>query len=290
MGHEALPKQTLEPTTPQQEEISLALEEAQKIFYSFTQDPSFHAKCMKEGIDPYSDTDAAGYWLNVAEHASEKIQNARSRHGESLKLSAFELLTATPAYLYEQDALDNDKHKNSAEKKQAKEQVSYFNSLIRDFAVNYPETSVSGLTKSLLNMTGISIEDPRMRAAATDQIRATVRGAQHEVGFGQILVSTGRRFRQTSTDEDLSGVDYFVQGVNITELMVDVKASSGSVIAAGGFRNGFARKPNGKIVIFSQIEDREFHDKFYISNEAAEAKAVQVDRLLHAAETGQMTA
>lgn len=284
MSSEALPKQTLDPTIIPESDIAAAFVDAQKIFYKFTQDPHFHARCGSEGIDPYEDVGTADYWLIVAEYGNEAINSARTRNGESVKLSALELLTATPAYVYEQDALDNNRHRNTVERKQAKEQVSYYNSLIRDFAGNYPDTNVTDLVKFLTNMTDISIENAAMRNAASRQITATVRGAQHEVGFGQILVSTGRSFRETTLKEDLEGIDYVVQGIHTPELKVDVKASSNQIITLGGTPNGYARKHNGKIVIFSQIEDYEFNNRFTISNSAAEQKAVRVDQLLHAAE------
>ena len=275
-----IPEQPRHPA----EEITTAFAESQRTLYKLSADPQFHATCMERGVDPYDDMDKPAYWATVADYTHDRTARMRERGTDSIRIDALELLSTTPAYLFEQSALTQDKtsapdkQMQNGERRHSKEVVSYFNGLIREFAKKYPETRASDLTTALLNITNISIEDQALRQSANQEIHKTIRGAQHEIAFGQILAQTGRQFRPASLEEDLKGIDY-VDDEDTNPMYVDVKASL-SELEARGSEGALVRKPDGKLIMYSLVKDSELNGRFHIGDQAAHDKAQALIELL----------
>jgi hypothetical protein len=284
------PKIQTPEQTPGQHEIIAAFGDAQQAIYKMTIDAQFQLRCATNNVDPYEDMDKPAYWDTVAEHAEAMVARTRERQVDSVRLSAFQLLACTPSYVFQQDAIDNEAHRNSVERHQGKRVMSYYNNLIRNFGANYPETNTTDLSVALLNMTNRAIESPTLQRNAVNQIRQTIRGAQHELGFGQILEYTSRDYRTTAVDEDLKGIDYIIGGNDAPELRVDVKASLSEIEHLSGRGMAYAVKRDGKIVMYSLIKDKEFHGTFQIGEASAQEKASTLNTLLYEAASQQMRA
>lgn len=260
-------------------EIAEAFAGAQNSLYKLSADPKFHDACKEKGLDPYDDMDKPAYWEAVANFTTERVGKLREQHGDTLKLRALELAAATPNFLFHQGALNSNAARDPSERYHSRQTVSSFHNLVRNFATDYPETSVSGMTKGLLNITNVAIEDRGVRQSAAQSLQRAVRGAQHEVAFGQILEKTGRPARPAELDEDLAGIDYVVDNGTSKMLYVDVKASL-SEVEARGSSSAFAIKPDGRVVMYSLVKDRELGDRFFLSEESADLKALALNQLL----------
>lgn len=269
--------QSHETQTPEQnystEQINDALEFAQRAVDGLRHDMSFHQACLERGIDPVHDNSSADYWNTFRFYVGERTDQERANGRDKLTMDAAELISATPAYLLEQSRLNNGHHQNPDERHYAKEVVSYYNGMIRDFALNYPEASVTGVRRNLQDVLSHTIHNHRVKEAATADVAATLRGAQHELAFGQVLSYTGLPYRGASLPEDLKGIDY-VLGDESEPTYIDVKASL-SEIEHRGSEGLFAVKPDGKVVMYSMALDVEFNDRFFIAPESAEVKAQQ---------------
>jgi hypothetical protein len=270
--------QSPETNTPEQhrstEEINDALNYAQNAISRLTQDPSFHAACVEADVNPVTGGETADYWHTFRLYVGDRVDDARTKGQDNLRMDAIELTANLPAYLIEQRKLSTGNHHGYDEYRYSKQITSYYNGVIRNFAATYPDTSVAGLRSSLLTSVSQTVHDRGLRESAATSVREMIRGAQHELAFGQILGHTGLPYKEATLEEDLKGVDYTV-GVNRHTLDVDVKASL-TQINMRGSEGVFAVKDDGKIAIYSMTLDHEFHDRFFTDDETAAAKAPQL--------------
>lgn len=282
MSAEALKIKTPVPEqrTSPESAMATAFSNSKRLLYAMLDDPNFRTTCKASGIDPYEDVSSPAYWEIVAEQAGAFVEKAQATSGNTLPLLTFELLALTPDYLFTQQALNRNNFPNYASKRDAKEKVSYFNSALRIFATEFPDTNASTVISSLLGMANSAIEDKHVRQSAVLSLKRTVRGAQHELAFEQILRHTGRQFTPASLEEDLEGIDFIVAGNNGEQLNVDVKASLNKIEAAGEMNELFVRKPHNKVMVYSLTTDQELHDRFLLSDELAAQKAPMLDKLL----------
>src|SRR5581483_4820320 len=81
------------------DEVALAFARAKQQLYEMTAGESFQQACAAEGIDGYGFDDPA-YWHFVAKKVSSFAAKVRAQRGDSLSLSALELLASTPEYLF----------------------------------------------------------------------------------------------------------------------------------------------------------------------------------------------
>lgn len=133
----------------------------------------------------------------------------------------------------------------------------------------------------MLSVADHTFGDHISRRRAAEEAKATVRGAQHEVGYGQILEHTNLPFREARLEEDRQGIDYVIAEDTPQAAYVDVKASMNSIRRYGRPTGGKAvRTDYGTITLHSPIKDPEFNDGFFISDRAAAAKAHELVRLL----------
>ncbi|HET7320059.1 MAG TPA: hypothetical protein VFI84_00560 [Candidatus Saccharimonadales bacterium] len=284
MGVEAPKIQIPEQRPKADAELADAFTSAQHAVYKLTAGPHFRDLCHKRGVDPDNDMGEMPYWDTVEEFSSAFVEKNRSLSGNSLRLSTFELLAATPAYIFHETALTNGSLKTANAVRQSKEMASYYNSLLRVFATEFPDSSVATSEGALLGMTNMALESKEARQHAAWLIHSSIRGAQHELAFGQILAHTGRDFSPTSLDEDLNGADYTVDGSRTGILQIDVKASLDKIEQKGETKLPYTVSSDGKITMYSMVKDSEFHDKFFIPEAVAAQKAPAVDRLLTEAE------
>ena len=69
--------------------------------------------------------------------------------------------------------------------------MSHFNGQVRRVAEVHPGVSVQQLHGHLSSMIGLAVENQSVSEAAPDFLRDIIRGAQHEIAFGQIATAAG---------------------------------------------------------------------------------------------------
>lgn len=270
------------------EELESHLLEAQRDFYDLTLADGFEELCKERDIDVTA-TDKPEYWRAAADFAYDQASEKRESGENGTRTTLRELLAATPDFVYTQQALDRKRHQfpnheaYMAHRRQVpelKERASYYNGLIRYVAEQNPDLRASRLIKQLINVTNISIEDKHLKMASVNFAREVVRGAQHELGFGQLLERTGRSFRPATVDEDLHGADYVVDGQH-GPIRLDVKASLSSIEAKGTFNKPFAIDDrDGQVTIYSLLSDHQLADRFTVPDRIAEERGKYLETVL----------
>lgn len=278
--------QQTEANSPPVETVGQAFVAANHNLYKLTADPAFHAGLIDIGIDPYDDTETLPYWQTLSEYAQQRVGTLRETHGDSPRLHAFELITATPGFLLSEHALDT-KQALAIERPMLKDTTARFNELLSDFAQSYPEIPVSTVLVGVLSVVNKAISYRPLREASADLVRRHLRGMQHELGVGQSLDAAHRQFRPSTREEDLQGIDYVVAGRH-SVMPIDIKAS------AEGLRqhrdnDGVSAKHGGIYVIRSPFGDGDFHDRFFVTEARAAEQAPKLDALLDRLEIAHLS-
>lgn len=290
---EALQTQTPNETLHNSpEEIQEAFQGASQLLYKFTADPRFHAALIDRNIDPYDDAGSENYWAVAASRAHRFVEEARDKQGDSLKLRAFELLAATPRFVFNQHTLDTTPAHGNARHESARQSACKFNNLIRDFAEAYPEVKPSTMELNLVKVTHMAVGSHSLQQNAATYIRAAIVGAQHELGFGQLLDATGRQYYHGDINDDLHGADFKVASNHRRDqlISIDVKSSLYSVHNKGHTDKPYSINNNRNVTMYSMLRNSDFHDSFYVSEGIVKLKAPVVDRILTEAEYDRLSA
>lgn len=257
------------------------LRQARQDFDELPLDDAFIELCDRRSI-PAGATPDFHYWSAVADYGYGKSAELR-RQGVAEKDIVFgELFTATPDFLHKQAFLDKHAHDyHNPAVHDAKVTASYYNGLVRQAAEQWPGLRPSELQQQLLGIAGASLTKDHIKQAAPYYLSSAIRGAQHELAFGQILEHTGREFRESSLQEDLHGIDYVIRSHDGRQTdYVDVKASMHDIIKHRRHHQPYSRTHDGHLLMSSLVTDREFDDSFHISDELAARQAGYLDRML----------
>lgn len=249
-------------------------------------DARFQQACMDSGVDPFDEGDPA-YWQVYETFAQDRIQQLQEKAGHTELLDTLTLMSKTPHFIHNQLRLDqlrsmgfpNLTPDQKAEWRTAKQVVSVFGSEIRDYALRNHAVQAETLSVGLQKILPYSVE-PGSQVIAKQNIEQTIRGAQHELAFGQILSFADMKSRAATVEEDKKGIDFVVNEGLPTEMFLDVKASLSEIEAQGGINKAYARKPGNKLVIFSLVKDSELHGGFFLDEAAATEKARALEVLL----------
>lgn len=195
---------------------------------------------------------------------------------------ARELLAAVPDYIHAQRRLNESHHLGFDRIRNQVETASRFNALVRRFARRYPTVRASALHRCLLDMAIASLPAHHLQVLADEALHTTIRGAQHELAFTQIVESTGRKVVSANLDEDVHGFDLEIQGRH-GYIKANVKAGHHELRDANGTPHPFVIRGDVAIV-HSTIRDEELDDHFFLDSELAAEHAPHVDEILHAAE------
>ena len=281
--------QPLGETQTYPEERAEAFKQGLKEFYDIPFQQEFISYCADRGVG-IDDVEKPSYWTAVAVYASGISDKARSNGKPERNALTAELLAATPDFIYNNAYLNYQGHDYDDPKvrrniHQAKASASYYNGLLRDTAQAWPGIKASELSASLLGIANISIENKHIKNSATYTINSAVRGAQHELAFGQILEKTGRHIRSASTKEDLHGVDYVVTDERGNSTYIDVKASLRQVSERDKRHAApFRRTQDGHLVMYSMVSEEDLNDGFSIPDDVAKQKGEYVETLLQDAQ------
>ncbi len=255
-------------------DIQEAFHVAERESYGLGVEDEFRTMCLAGKIDA-DDPSNPDYWRTMAMYGYEVAAADREANGPSMHADAAELLAVAPAFVIEQAALYTNRFNSQAERQAARQTASYFNGLVRSFAYNYPEVHASDMLGSLNKIIGRSVEDKAVRQVASTELKSAIRGAQHELAFGQLLSAAGIEYWAADIEQDLSGIDYIIKDAKGLALAVDVKASL-SEIEARGSEKLYCVKKNGResrVLIYSMIRDDELKDTFWLPDEVAQQKA-----------------
>ena len=125
--------------------------------------------------------------------------------------------------------------------------------------------SVHDLEISLYNtvISTIGAEKTDFTRHCEEQIGITLKGVKHELGYAKLLDELGVEYTQGTAEDDSKGrgIVIMFQGKRIG---VDIKASLSEVDQKNHGSNGkpYALKPNGDIVMFSLLADKDFEGGF----------------------------
>lgn len=269
------------------DKVAEAFSNAEEAIYTITEMPEFAQACTQNHLDAIKSAHAPEYWQIVSNFAIEEIGKRRAEGEDSLELAAFEISALTPSYLFASRTLAHHEARNYKEARYLKERASYFNGLLRDAGATFEGMRASETSKAMETvafMAGLS------DSATIEQIKWTVRGAQHELAFGQILNHTSHNFTPATIEQDMRGIDYTIN-LGSETMLIDVKASLSEIEALGGGRGAFAlrRSPTNPhrtpvVVMYSYVKDHEFNDHFTIPDELAASRAPVVNELLQKAD------
>lgn len=278
--HETAPST---PATAEQNPSSIqeAFYNAEESIYNITERPEFAAACLERNLNPIKSVDTRPYWDLVANFALKDIASRQSAEN-TLEDAAFELLALTPSYLYAADALHKHDY-HPSQRQGLREQLSYYNGLLRHLGGEFEGIHASDILQATLNVADIA----QLSGQHTQfELQDTIRGAQHELAFGQILQQAGFAFESADVDQDLKGIDYLV-GVAGKTLQIDVKSSLNKIENLGESNLPYAIKPAHNphekpvILIYSMIQDAEFHDTFSIPEEIAASRSAILSEILY---------
>lgn len=268
-------------TVPTNHQAAEALLSAEEAIYSLVEQPAFAEACLQRGLDPNASVDTTPYWELVGDFALHDIAQRRAAGEPEVTLTAFELIALTPSFLHTEAALQHDQGSSREDMHDHKARASYFNGLLRYFGSNF-DARASELSQAMANVADIAgLSGPD----TDDEIRSVVRGAQHELAFGQILAHTGHGYQPADTEQDLKGADYTIE-LDGDRLLVDVKASLSEIEALGGEKSAFAirwprnRHQEAVIVMYSLTQDADFHDSLAIPDQLAAERAPVLTNLL----------
>jgi hypothetical protein len=250
--------------------------------YDIVEEDVFSETCLRQGLDPLASVTDARYWEIVEDMVNDKVKEGEANGESDLDLAALQITAYAPLFLQAEHLLNSHAAMSSQERQGLRQRTSFYNDLIRFVGGNYPDAQASSISGAMLGAAEIAgMSSPE----TSNQVRATIRGAQHELAFRQLLTERGKKFRDSTQEEDLHGID-FVVNVNGKDLMVDVKASLSEVEALGGSNGPFAMKwatnrhqPN-KTVIYSMVKDSELGDNFHIDEDLAAERAQKLEYFL----------
>jgi hypothetical protein len=253
-----------------------------RTFYKLTADPNLHVRLQDAGIDPFGENieTNAKYWRIVSEFAKNRIAAYRKSSGDNLNLRSLEIFAATPAYLFEQRALEEGKRNDSGERRQSMIAISNLHNLLVDYATDFPDVKADELSLQLLNVPNRLIRGKDFKQWAANDLRNRVRAVQHEVGFEDMLRQSGMPYRRATGKEDASGFDFIMNEGNVMQRKLDVKASLYKLGRDDAVSPVMLRE-EGVYAVYSMIVDREFRGGFHLSNDAAREKAQELLKRLY---------
>jgi len=278
------PNEDSEQYIPAAETVEEASRQARDAFYDIIVEPEFEGLLQKRNLSP-EDTDKPRYWAAVADFARRASSDMRDNGVAEKDIVLKELYASTPDYVYAQRFLDHHRGHHGGDERlrdaihSHKRVVSYYNGLIRGAAEEWPDMTPTALTRDLEKVANASLEHPVVKHNAPAMLRSTVRGAQHEIAFGQIADATGYRVRGANTTEDLKGIDYVITNGHGQEVYVDVKASGHELGKRGAEGMAYAHTERGKLLAHP-LSDEEIGDSFYITDDMAHNKAAQLTAVL----------
>lgn len=257
------------PETIEQTAIDQAIHGAASEVAELSFDPNFQAFLSARNVRLETD-DPEAYWGAVADYTEDYVQSHDTL--TPLEKDSFGLVANLPLALTKRYHLD--RYKNSMDRtqiRQAKEVVCAYNGLLKHFVTAYPQQSEQ-LHQSLLAATleTMGSDSADFTAHAETVLKDTFKGVKHEIGFAQVLDTLGVEYRESTVEEDLKGRDFIIT-FGGKEIGIDVKASLDQVDSKNRGASGpTAVKPNGDIVMFTLLTEKDFAGTFQPTDKAVE--------------------
>ncbi|MEO6109490.1 MAG: hypothetical protein ABIP50_00560 [Candidatus Saccharimonadales bacterium] len=236
----------------------------------------------------FDDTQEA-YWDAVSFVANRSIELGAQGDPNGPEAKAFALAARAPSFMFKQLALAADQEHAKATRKpgnregdhlltrgvkdQYVESASNFNGMIRDFIESRIDMQSSTFTTLLTESANLGLDRNFVQKSA-ELMSGTVSGVRTELGFEQKLSAAGIRYRRGTTQDDVKGIDYIVEGVPI-----DVKSSLFKMLEEGKPED--QDKPflfkNGKCIYYPYETDRDYADgTFKLKEDSLVDRAQQI--------------
>ncbi len=240
---------------------------------SLAQEPDFieslHAKGGDTGVHTLK------YAEHLAEYTGDFIE-ARMQDGTETPETLEKMLLIADAgplfhaqYRLEQEKLD---HK---EERELKTLASEYNGRLYKYMGAHPEAKFSDMTESIYKHTRHMF--PRREEFVEKSIEQIARGARAEKGFKDVATQLGFGTIEGSTNEDLRGIDFFVQipnpatGEIAKVLKVDVKSALTKVDSNNNGSDGTAYSigKGGNVILWPGFDDNDFDNNFTFRDDPA---------------------
>lgn len=306
VASEAAPKRSSEKEN--RDDIGKSFEKAEGTLIRIIDSPEFEEYCNsfgdQHGIEVPNDTTDPIYWAVVKAYTQSRRQQLEASGKVSEQfLDGLALLSSTPGAIFAQKQLDvmraggkSFRFSNLSPQEQevflaSKIVVSEYNTLIRELAQMNPDVYVDDLVATTEQMMDLAFPLDEHKAIG-DSIDAVMRGAQHEVAFGQVLQQLkelyGFDFRPSTVQEDIGEgdgnkhrkfFDYIVITPDGEEILIDVKASTEAVKQLG-FRGIIGKRQDGTYITFSGIPEKALGGRFFLEQSEAQNVAAIMGNIL----------
>jgi hypothetical protein len=192
--------------------------DAEELILDIQDSPAFAQTLEKHSI-AFDDT-TSDYWQAVRFVTEDSIKNGHYVDNKPL-VQAMRIVAATPDAAYQQYFLDNasDYGLNYETRQNCVYAMSTFNDLLRDYVESHLDTPFDSFSLLLTESASKGIDRSLIHPTALS-MKATLKGIRTEVGLEQKAAAAHLSFRRGTTDEDMRGVDYIIDGIE-----VDVKSS-----------------------------------------------------------------
>ena len=260
-GAEQLSPQTLE-TFSDAEELILDLQDS----------PAF-AMALEHYNAPFDDT-TPKYW-EVLRTVTERSINLGNYADNDQLTKAMRIAAAAPDAAYKQYELQTSQNLTRAEREHLVRGASTFNDYLRDYVVDNLDLPFSKFSLLLVESASKGLDQSRI-IAASQAMKATLTGIRTEIGLEQKADTASLSWRRGTTEEDLRGIDYIIEGIP-----VDIKSSLHDVIDAKHDSN--ITKPyfikNGKVTLFPYEYTKDYNaNTFRISDNILMQRSEQLAR------------
>jgi len=260
---------TAERLSPQTVEL---FSNADELILDLQDSPAF-AKTLADYNIPFDDT-TSEYWQAVRYVAENSINIGEYADNKPL-LQAMRIAAAAPDAAFKQYFLNNaEEYKIDYPTRQDYVyDVSRFNDTIRDYIGDNLDTPFDSFSLLLAESASKGVDRSILQPVAIG-MKETLKGVRTELGLEQKAAAAGLAVRRGTTAEDMRGVDYVIDGVQI-----DVKSSLHSVLAASSDATAekayFIKNKKATIFPYDYVQDYE-HNTFRLKEEIVDQRAEQL--------------
>lgn len=261
------------PSPERQETLDDGWVVAGRLVEELRLEPGFTDKLMQHART--NDPTSPEYAKHLAEYTADFVE-ARRADGlqDAATLEKMLIIADAGPMIHAQAELrDNPTGLPEAELNRLRIICSEYNGELAEFIKSQPDTSFSNIENTIFG----TLRDmfPLSERDVSEGLHNTLRGARAEYTFKTIAAELGLLVTESSTDEDLRGIDCFVSilgpdGAILKSFPVDVKASMQKVIDVVGGIDVRDAKAFGirrrNVVYWPGIVDDDFDDSFQLKD------------------------
>jgi len=268
-----LEKEQITPASPEQlsPHTQETFSDAEELVLDIQDSPAF-AEILEQYNIPFDDT-TSEYWEAVRFVTEKSIKLGEYADNTPL-LQAMRIVAATPDAAYKQYFLDNaEAYQLDYETRQSYvRDVSMFNDRTRDYLADNLDTPFDQFSLLLTESASKGIDQQLIQPVAFG-MKARLKGIRAELGLEQKAAAAGISVQRGTTEQDLKGIDYIIDGVpfDIKSSLHDVVANRGANIDKPYFIKG------GKVTLFPYDYAQDYEaGSFRIKEDVIQERARQL--------------